>query len=37
VIGKGNERWIKVHNKHVPFEGDDRIIERLFNIGQQQD
>lgn len=30
VIGKGNERWIKAHNKHVPYEGDDRIIERLF-------
>ncbi|MBB2955159.1 UDP-N-acetylmuramoyl-L-alanyl-D-glutamate--2,6-diaminopimelate ligase [Bifidobacterium commune] len=37
IVGKGNERWIKAHKKHVPFEGDDRIIERLFNIGQQQD
>ncbi|WEV69817.1 UDP-N-acetylmuramoyl-L-alanyl-D-glutamate--2,6-diaminopimelate ligase [Bifidobacterium sp. ESL0775] len=30
IIGKGNERWIKEHNKHTPFEGDDRIIERMF-------
>ena len=30
VIGKGNERWIKDHNRHVPYEGDDRVIERLF-------
>ncbi|RSX54235.1 UDP-N-acetylmuramoylalanyl-D-glutamate--2,6-diam inopimelate ligase [Bifidobacterium goeldii] len=30
IIGKGDERWIKNHNKHVPFEGDDHIIERLF-------
>ncbi|PJM72812.1 UDP-N-acetylmuramoyl-L-alanyl-D-glutamate--2,6-diaminopimelate ligase [Bifidobacterium primatium] len=33
IIGKGDERWIKEHNKHVPFEGDDRIIERLFGLG----
>ena len=30
IIGKGDERWIKDHNKHVPFEGDDRIVERMF-------
>ena len=30
AIGKGDERWIKVHNKHVPFEGDDKIIQRLL-------
>ncbi|MDF7664730.1 UDP-N-acetylmuramoyl-L-alanyl-D-glutamate--2,6-diaminopimelate ligase [Bifidobacterium sp. ESL0745] len=30
IIGKGNERWIKEHNKHTKFEGDDHIIERLF-------
>ncbi|MBW3087294.1 UDP-N-acetylmuramoyl-L-alanyl-D-glutamate--2,6-diaminopimelate ligase [Bifidobacterium sp. 82T24] len=33
IIGKGDERWIKEHNKHVPFEGDDHIIERLFGLG----
>ncbi|OZG66401.1 UDP-N-acetylmuramoylalanyl-D-glutamate--2, 6-diaminopimelate ligase [Bifidobacterium hapali] len=32
IIGKGNERWIKDHNKHVPFEGDDHIVERMFNL-----
>lgn len=32
VIGKGNERWIKVLNKHVPYEGDDRIVARVFGI-----
>lgn len=30
VIGKGNERWMKAQGKHVPYEGDDHIIERLF-------
>ena len=30
VIGKGDERWIKDHGRHVPFEGDDRVIARLF-------
>lgn len=37
AIGKGNERWMKKHNKHTPFEGDDHIIERAFNIDQHQD
>ncbi|PJM79643.1 UDP-N-acetylmuramoyl-L-alanyl-D-glutamate--2,6-diaminopimelate ligase [Bifidobacterium scaligerum] len=32
IIGKGDERWIKEHNKHVPFEGDDRIVERMFGL-----
>lgn len=31
AIGKGDERWIKVHNKHVPYEGDSFIIKRLFS------
>ncbi|KAB7791347.1 UDP-N-acetylmuramoyl-L-alanyl-D-glutamate--2,6-diaminopimelate ligase [Bifidobacterium leontopitheci] len=30
IIGKGNERWIKDRNKHVPFEGDDHVVERMF-------
>ncbi|NEG70078.1 UDP-N-acetylmuramoyl-L-alanyl-D-glutamate--2,6-diaminopimelate ligase [Bifidobacterium choloepi] len=30
AIGKGNERWVKVENRHVPYEGDDRIVERVF-------
>lgn len=30
AIGKGDERWIKEHNKHVPYEGDSTIIARLF-------
>ena len=25
-----SDLWIKDHNKHVPFEGDDRIVERMF-------
>ncbi|MBW3089780.1 UDP-N-acetylmuramoyl-L-alanyl-D-glutamate--2,6-diaminopimelate ligase [Bifidobacterium miconisargentati] len=32
IIGKGDERWIKEHNKHVPFEGDDRVVERMFGL-----
>ncbi|OZG63483.1 UDP-N-acetylmuramoylalanyl-D-glutamate--2, 6-diaminopimelate ligase [Bifidobacterium lemurum] len=32
LIGKGDERWIKDHHKHVPFEGDDRVIQRLFGL-----
>ncbi|PWG59885.1 UDP-N-acetylmuramoyl-L-alanyl-D-glutamate--2,6-diaminopimelate ligase [Bifidobacterium catulorum] len=32
AIGKGDERWIKEHNRHVPFEGDDRVIGRLFGL-----
>ncbi len=31
VIGKGNERWIKDFNKHVPYEGDDHVVKRLLN------
>lgn len=34
VIGKGNERWIKLHKRHLPYEGDDRIIRRLFSVKQ---
>ena len=30
VIGKGNEQWLKVHNKHVAYAGDDRVIRELF-------
>ncbi|TPF97722.1 UDP-N-acetylmuramoylalanyl-D-glutamate--2,6-diaminopimelate ligase [Bifidobacterium sp. UTCIF-39] len=30
LIGKGDERWIKDHNRHVAYEGDDRLIARLF-------
>lgn len=30
IIGKGDEQWIKVLNKHVPYEGDEQIIRRLF-------
>ena len=26
IIGKGNERWFKDHGKHIPYEGDDRIV-----------
>lgn len=32
IIGKGNERWIKDHHKHVPFDGDDRVVERMFGL-----
>ncbi|NEG54416.1 UDP-N-acetylmuramoyl-L-alanyl-D-glutamate--2,6-diaminopimelate ligase [Bifidobacterium platyrrhinorum] len=30
VIGKGHERWIKDRNRHVPYEGDDQVVERLL-------
>lgn len=30
IIGKGHERWIKDLNKHVPYEGDDCVVERLL-------
>ena len=30
VIGKGHERWIKDLNKHVPYEGDDHVVQRLL-------
>ena len=32
IIGKGNERWFKDHGKHIPYEGDDRIVERVFHL-----
>ena len=32
LIGKGDERWIKHENKHVPYEGDSEIIKRLFTL-----
>ncbi|KAB8291007.1 UDP-N-acetylmuramoyl-L-alanyl-D-glutamate--2,6-diaminopimelate ligase [Bifidobacterium avesanii] len=35
LIGKGNERWIKDRNRHVPYEGDDRVVERLFGLNQK--
>lgn len=31
IIGKGDERWIKHNNKHVPYESDSLVIKRLFN------
>ncbi|MBT1172223.1 UDP-N-acetylmuramoyl-L-alanyl-D-glutamate--2,6-diaminopimelate ligase [Bifidobacterium sp. MA2] len=31
IIGKGHERWIKDLNRHVPYEGDDHVVERLLN------
>ncbi|EFG27318.1 UDP-N-acetylmuramoyl-L-alanyl-D-glutamate-lysine ligase [Scardovia inopinata] len=30
AIGKGNERWIKHLNKHVVYQGDDRIMKGLL-------
>ena len=30
VIGKGEERWIKEHGRHVPYEGDGPIVRRLL-------
>lgn len=32
IIGKGDERWIKNHHDHVPYEGDDHIISRLYKL-----
>ena len=32
VIGKGEERWIKVNGKHAPYEGDDHVIRRLLKL-----
>ena len=32
IIGKGNERWIKDHHKHMPFDGDDHVVERMFGL-----
>lgn len=31
IIGKGDERWIKHNNKHVPYESDSLVIKRLFS------
>ena len=31
VIGKGHERWIKVRNRHMPYEGDDKVVSRLLS------
>lgn len=31
VIGKGDEQWMKVRNRHVPYEGDSYIITRMFS------
>lgn len=31
AIGKGNERWIKQFNKHVPYEGDDAVMKGLLH------
>ena len=36
VIGKGEERWIKLHNRHMPYEGDTNIIARLFKQSKQR-
>lgn len=30
AIGKGNERWIKHLNRHVAYEGDDKVLSRLL-------
>lgn len=32
IIGKGDEKWIKRLNKHVPYEGDSFIVKRVFEI-----
>ncbi len=32
IIGKGNERWIKDRRNHMPYEGDDRVVARLFGL-----
>lgn len=34
VIGKGEERWIKIDGKHAPYEGDDHIVRRLLGLPQ---
>ncbi|MEK0306821.1 UDP-N-acetylmuramoyl-L-alanyl-D-glutamate--2,6-diaminopimelate ligase [Bifidobacterium favimelis] len=31
VIGKGEERWIKSQGRHLPYEGDDRVVARLLS------
>lgn len=30
AIGKGREKWIKLRNKHVPYESDTGVIARVF-------
>lgn len=37
VIGKGDERWIKVEGKHAPYEGDDRVVRRLLGLSSPVD
>ena len=32
VIGKGDERWIKVDGRHAPYEGDDRVVRRVLGL-----
>ncbi|MFD0705127.1 Mur ligase family protein [Alloscardovia venturai] len=32
IIGKGNERWIKNRNKHIPYEGDDHAVKRILGL-----
>ncbi|EFA23785.1 UDP-N-acetylmuramoyl-L-alanyl-D-glutamate--2,6-diaminopimelate ligase [Bifidobacterium gallicum] len=31
ALGKGEERWIKAHGKHMPYEGDDHVVARLLH------
>ena len=31
IIGKGHERWIKDRNRHMPYEGDDKVVSRLLS------
>ncbi|PLS31650.1 UDP-N-acetylmuramyl-tripeptide synthetase [Bifidobacterium margollesii] len=35
VIGKGEEQWVKDHGRHVPYEGDNRVVERVFKLGDE--
>ena len=35
LIGKGDERWIKDMNRHVAYEGDDRVAERLLHASKE--
>ena len=30
IIGKGDERWIKVNNAHTPYKGDDVVAQQLL-------
>ncbi|OZG67412.1 Mur ligase family protein [Bifidobacterium eulemuris] len=34
VIGKGDERWIKIDGQHVPYEGDDHVVRRLLGLDE---